>query len=364
MSSASVESVSCEFALPLRSLKIAVPLYADWPCRLAFCASPPGGKRLQAAHVERIDRDVCFHRGGRRGAQRGLIVDAGLRDSVAEIDDRFFLRDFPERLHQRLECEKFSIGGEGVVIGVVGREGAAGFGCAFGRTFGACVVALALAGTVGAQRREDFLLVVGEIEIDMHVRRERNERDHVGREHFFFDEFCGGIHAAIDLLGIHAAEIEEQEDEAAVARIDLNGVRGVEQASVRCVTSGAGDGGIGCARGGECVDVFKIEGGDVLFFAVFGEGEVGLFQIADQIAVAVAGDDVDEDEFGGDVHAVLRLLWWLGASWARNGNTTLAAARNAIRTAENFVRPPDCRELRIRSGTSRLGLRGGSRRRR
>ena len=177
--------------------------------------------------------------------------------------------------------------------------------------FGACVVALALAGAVGAQGRENFFLVVGEIEIDVHVRRERDERDHVGGEHFFFDEFRRGIHAAIDLLGIHAAEIEEQEHEAAIARVDLNGIRGVEQAGIRSVAGGAGDGGVGCASGGECVDVFKIEGGDVLFFAVFGQGEVGLFQIADQISVAVARDDVDEDEFGRDVHAVLRLLRWL-----------------------------------------------------
>ena len=141
-------------------------------------------KRLQAAHVERIDGDVGFDRGCSRGAQRGLIVDAGLRDSVAEVDDRFFLRDFAERLHDRLQGEKFSIGGEGVVVGVVGRERATGFGARLRGTFGAGVVSLALAGTVRAERRENFVFVVGEIEIDVHVGRERDERDHVGGKHF------------------------------------------------------------------------------------------------------------------------------------------------------------------------------------
>ena len=48
-----------------------------------------------------------------------------------------------------------------------------------------------------------------------------------------------------------------------------------------------------------------------MFLSVFGYGEVFFFQIANQISVFVAGDDVDQDEFGGYVHAVLRLLGWL-----------------------------------------------------
>ena len=37
----------------------------------------------------------------------------------------------------------------------------------------------------------------------------------------------------------------------------------------------------------------------LLALAVFGDGEVFFFQVADEIAFFVAGDDVDEDEFGG-----------------------------------------------------------------
>ena len=111
----------------------------------------------------------------------------------------------------------------------------------------------------------------------MHVRRERDERDHVGGQHFVLDEFFGGVDAAIDLLGVHAGEIEEQEHEAAIARVDLNGIRRVKQASVRRVACGAGDGGFGGACGGERVDIFKIERGDVLLLAVFGHGEVFAF---------------------------------------------------------------------------------------
>ena len=64
------------------------------------------------------------------------------------------------------------------------------------------------------------------------------------------DEFFGGVDAAIDLLGVHAGEIEEQEHEAAIAGIDLYGVGGVEEAAVRRIACLAGDGGFGCACGG------------------------------------------------------------------------------------------------------------------
>src|ERR1700685_3043383 len=87
---------------------------------------------LKATHVERINRNVGVHRGGRGGAQGGLIIDSGLRNSITEINDRFFLRDFSERLHDRLQSEQFSVGGEGVVVGVVGRERAAGSSRALG----------------------------------------------------------------------------------------------------------------------------------------------------------------------------------------------------------------------------------------
>ena len=130
-------------------------------------------KRLQPAHIERINGHVGFHRSGRRRAQRGLIVHARLRNSVAEINDRFFLRDFPERLHDRLQREQFSIRGEGVVVGIVWRERSARFSRALRmNSSDPEIVALPLAGAVGSQRSQHFFLVVGEIEIDLHVRRE------------------------------------------------------------------------------------------------------------------------------------------------------------------------------------------------
>jgi len=89
----------------------------------------------------------------------------------------------------------------------------------------------------------------------------------------------------------------------AVARIDLNRIRGVQKAGICCVACGAGDGSFGGAGGGESVDIFKIESGDFLFLAVFGEREVAFFQVADQIAMFIAGDDVDEDYFGVDADA-------------------------------------------------------------
>ncbi len=63
---------------------------------LRFASS---GKRLQPAHVERIDRDVGLYRSRRRCTQRGLIVHARLRNSIAEINQALFLRQLADSLN-------------------------------------------------------------------------------------------------------------------------------------------------------------------------------------------------------------------------------------------------------------------------
>jgi len=49
------------------------------------------------------------------------------------------------------------------------------------------------------------------------------------------------------------------------------------------------------------IHILKIERGNLLLFAVFVESEVSLLQISDWDSLFVAGDYVDEDEFGGNV---------------------------------------------------------------
>src|SRR5208337_4682395 len=59
-------------------------------------------KGLQAADVQGIDGGVGLHGGGRGGAQGRLVIHAGLRDAIAEINDALFLWELAERLHQGL----------------------------------------------------------------------------------------------------------------------------------------------------------------------------------------------------------------------------------------------------------------------
>ncbi len=168
-----------------------------------------GRESLETTDIDGINGDVGLDSGGSGGAQRGLIVHAGLADTVAEIDDGFFLGDFSERLHDGLQGEEFAVGVEGVVVGVIGGECAGGFGGSFGAAGGAVVEALACAGCVCGEHAEDFGLVVGEIEIDAHVGGQGDEGDQVGGLHAGLHEFFGGVDAAIDLLGVHAGEVEK-----------------------------------------------------------------------------------------------------------------------------------------------------------
>src|ERR1700689_5309103 len=69
----------------------------------------------------------------------------------------------------------------------------------------------------------------------------------------------------------------------------------------------AGGRGFRGSGGGKFVHVFIVEGGDFLGFVFFGEGEVFFFFVANEVAFFVADDDVDENQFGSHVHAILRL---------------------------------------------------------
>src|SRR5260370_4518056 len=84
---------------------------------------------LQAPNIHGIDRDVILHRRRSGRSQRRLVVVPGLADSIAEINQRFFLLDFSERLHGGLQRQQLPIGTKRVVIRVVGRERAARFPC-------------------------------------------------------------------------------------------------------------------------------------------------------------------------------------------------------------------------------------------
>ncbi len=85
--------------------------------------------------------------------------------------------------------------------------------------------------------------------------------------------------------GVGVEEVEENEVEGEVA-----GVGGeVGDEAVRA----AGGGGFGDGAGVELEEI------DALGLAVFGEGEAGFVEVADDVTGAVANDDVDVDDAGG-----------------------------------------------------------------
>jgi len=102
-------SVSCVDALLFRSLSTAAPLYADCPCKLAFCASPP--EEMPAIRECPPDnRDVGFHAEA-VAARKRIGFDTVLADAVLKIDDRFSAI-FPERLHDGLQRQQLAVGVE------------------------------------------------------------------------------------------------------------------------------------------------------------------------------------------------------------------------------------------------------------
>ena len=69
--------------------------------------------------------------------------------------------------------------------------------------------------------------------------------------------------------------------------------------------------GLSCARDGcngadrSLLHILEIKAGDSLPFAVFVEGEIFFFEVAKGVAFFVAGHDIYEHQFGGDLNAIL-----------------------------------------------------------
>ena len=126
-------------------------------------------QRFQPANIERINRHVRLDRRGRRGPQRRLVVDVRTADSVAEIDDRFLLRDLAEPLHQGLQRQQLAIGVKLVVVGVVYREGTARLRSAFRAPGPVALKALSLSRRVSGECAKDLRFVACKVQI--HAQR-------------------------------------------------------------------------------------------------------------------------------------------------------------------------------------------------
>ncbi len=120
-------------------------------------------------------------------------------------------------------------------------------------------------------------LVGGEVLVHGEAGGQADDGDEVGRLHLLVDVVLGGLDGAVDVFGLHGAEVEEDDDEAVVAQV----LRGGAEAGVRAGRAMVGLAGDGVLFGedGGCVDALEVEAGDLLRLVVFEDGEVGGFEV-------------------------------------------------------------------------------------
>ena len=163
------------------------------------------------------------------------------------------------------------------------------------------LAALGEAGAVGAVVLADGGqqggLVVGEVLVHAEAGDEADGCGEIGGGHLVIDVVFCRVDGACDVLGLHAAEVEEHDDETAVFQlVGLCGKVVVHQVRDGLLLGGggAGDGG-GLGQSYGLVYILVVEADDALRLLVLGDGEVGLLEVLDDGAgFFVAHDDVGE----------------------------------------------------------------------
>ena len=268
--------------------------------RLCFSSRREG---LQAADIQRIDRYVGFHRRRGRGAQRRLVVRPRLADSVAEIDEALFLREFAKRLHQRLQRQELAVGVEGVEIGVVRGKRSARFCRPLRASRAAVFEALALSGMECGQRRQQFGLVIREIQVHTHVRGQRHERHQIGGLHLGINEFLRRIDGAVNLFRIHGRKIKKEQNQSPVARVQRR--LGLLSSTEQRPPGNTRYGRLRRAGGCQFVYILEIESGNLLLFPILQEREISFFQVPNEVPLLVVRDDIHQHEFARNLNACL-----------------------------------------------------------
>ena len=140
-------------------------------------------------------------------------------------------------------------------------------------------------------------LVVGEVLVHAEAGDEADGRGEIGRGHLVIDVVLCRVDGAGDVLGLHAAEVEEHDDQTAVFQlVRLCGKVVVDQVRDGLLLGGgcAGDGG-GLGQRHGLVYILVVEADDALRLLVLGDGEVGLLEALDDGAgLFVAHDDVGQ----------------------------------------------------------------------
>ena len=172
----------------------------------------------------RIDGDVGAIGGVGGGAQLRAIFFAGLRDASGEFDDRFPAGNYAEDVGEAFDGCELLVGVEDVEFGFVGREGGASIllHVVFAVLRGGVERVGKIGGAIGGELGDGFFeerAIVREVREDRELRAKSDDGDEVGLGHLLLDEFFGGVVGADQIVGLHGGEIEEQDDQAAVAHL-------------------------------------------------------------------------------------------------------------------------------------------------
>ncbi len=137
-------------------------------------------------------------------------------------------------------------------------------------------------------------MVGGEILIDEEGTSQRNNRDQVGRSHLCIDVVLGGSDGAIDFVGLHGGEIEEQNDEAAIFELVGRIGGGIRWGGTCWLSRRSFErSGLRHTLVGNSIDVLQIEGNDFLWFVVFENRKVFWFEATHEISTLVPDRHVD-----------------------------------------------------------------------
>ena len=271
-----------------------------------------GNDRLQASCIDRIDRHVRPHGAARGRAQLDLIVGPASRHATAEVEHRLLLLDRAEHVRQRAQTAKPRVIVEEIVFGGVRADRIAAGGSRFVGSRGLCCRRFECGGINGrelAERRLHLLAIAGEIRHDFERRVDRRDGHEIRIAHLVVNVVSGRSCRAIELLGLHRAEIEQQHDQPSSRQLLPTNWRGRRRRGGRCRRPGRqqlrrNGAGLRCSG-----DFFDIERRDLLRLVVLAHLEVGRSQAADDGAGAIAHDDVDDDEVDvGAKDRPLRLL--------------------------------------------------------
>ena len=91
-----------------------------------------GRQGLQAANVERVERQIGDHGCVGGGTQLRLVLDTRALHATGEVDERLLLRHVSNLIGDGAQCLESAIGVEDVVLSVVDSERARSVGRAFG----------------------------------------------------------------------------------------------------------------------------------------------------------------------------------------------------------------------------------------